>query len=264
MSIAEKQITIAQNVPKVFTAGYEKGKAEVSPAKEEQEKTVTITENGTKEVLPDEDKTLSKVTVEVKTLEPEKYARIMNFHDVEFPNDYELVLNLERCVNFAFTRSTGLKKVKIKGNVSNELVDMTDTFLRCTSLEEIDFLEYNLNVSKLHQTFNSCTSLKRILGNFDLTNCTKYHNAFSTSIEEIRFVAESIKYTFDMYWCSKLSVESAKSILLGLANYAETENEFSHMVKIYITIWDSLDAEGETAPSDTTWRDYVYLKGWLT
>ena len=33
------------------------------PAKEEQEKTVTITENGTTEILPDENKALSKVTV---------------------------------------------------------------------------------------------------------------------------------------------------------------------------------------------------------
>lgn len=31
--------------------------------KEEQEKTVTVTENGTEEILPDEGKTLSKVTV---------------------------------------------------------------------------------------------------------------------------------------------------------------------------------------------------------
>ena len=33
------------------------------PAKEEQEKTITITENGTTEILPDENKALSKVTV---------------------------------------------------------------------------------------------------------------------------------------------------------------------------------------------------------
>lgn len=33
------------------------------PAKEEQEKTITITENGTTEILPDTDKALSKVTV---------------------------------------------------------------------------------------------------------------------------------------------------------------------------------------------------------
>ena len=65
MSIAEKLTTIAENTPKVFNKGYEKGKAEVIPAKEEQEKSVTITENGTTEVLPDEGKTLSKVSVEV-------------------------------------------------------------------------------------------------------------------------------------------------------------------------------------------------------
>ena len=65
MNVAEKEITIAQNVPKVFNAGYEKGKAEVIPAKAEQEKTIEITQNGTTEVLPDDGKTLSKVTVNV-------------------------------------------------------------------------------------------------------------------------------------------------------------------------------------------------------
>ncbi len=37
--------------------------------KEEQEKTVTVTENGTEEILPDEGKTLSKVTVEISVTE---------------------------------------------------------------------------------------------------------------------------------------------------------------------------------------------------
>lgn len=41
------------------------GVVEVDNAKEEQEKTVDITENGTTEVLPDENKVLSKVTVNV-------------------------------------------------------------------------------------------------------------------------------------------------------------------------------------------------------
>lgn len=50
-----------------FQNGYALGLASGGivevPAKEEQEKTVTITENGTTEILPDEDKALSKVTV---------------------------------------------------------------------------------------------------------------------------------------------------------------------------------------------------------
>lgn len=65
MSIAKKLDIVAENTSKVFNAGYEKGKAEVIPAKEEQEKKVTINKNGTTEVLPDENKVLSKVNVEV-------------------------------------------------------------------------------------------------------------------------------------------------------------------------------------------------------
>lgn len=46
-----------------FILGMVKGKASV-PVPDTQEKTVTVTENGTTEVLPDEGKLLSKVTVE--------------------------------------------------------------------------------------------------------------------------------------------------------------------------------------------------------
>lgn len=65
MSISEKLTTIEENTPKVYNAGYKKGyeQSKVDNVKEEQEKTIDITENGTTEVLPDEGKALSKVTV---------------------------------------------------------------------------------------------------------------------------------------------------------------------------------------------------------
>jgi N-acetylneuraminic acid mutarotase len=46
-----------------FALGMASGGIVEVPAKEEQEKTITITENGTTEILPDENKALSKVTV---------------------------------------------------------------------------------------------------------------------------------------------------------------------------------------------------------
>lgn len=55
---------LAGQVNKVYSEGYERGL--VDGTKEEQEKSIKITENGTTEILPDENKLLSKVTVEVK------------------------------------------------------------------------------------------------------------------------------------------------------------------------------------------------------
>lgn len=65
MSVAEKLNIVSENLPKVYNAGYEKGKNDNLSNKEEQEKTIEITKNGTTEVLPDEGKVLSKVSVEV-------------------------------------------------------------------------------------------------------------------------------------------------------------------------------------------------------
>ena len=65
MNIAEDVLRAKKDFDDVYDAGYEKGKAEGGTAKPEQEKTIEITKNGTTEVLPDENKVLSKVKVEV-------------------------------------------------------------------------------------------------------------------------------------------------------------------------------------------------------
>lgn len=66
MSIADKLTTIAGNVQKVYEAGQAASSGTGGgTCKEEQEKAITITENGVTEVLPDENKVLSKVTVAV-------------------------------------------------------------------------------------------------------------------------------------------------------------------------------------------------------
>lgn len=121
MSIAEKQITIAQNVPKVFTAGYEKGKAEVIPAKEEQEKKVTINKNGTTEVLPDEGKTLSKVSVEVDVptvggdYTNEQIMALVDRTITEFTIPY----GVDRIGHSVFAACTRLKTLNIPNTVKS-------------------------------------------------------------------------------------------------------------------------------------------------
>ena len=71
-----KSSELVEKTETVYQKGYEKGKSEVVPAKEEQEISVDITENGTIEILPDENKVLSKATVNVDVSSEDSYHQL--------------------------------------------------------------------------------------------------------------------------------------------------------------------------------------------
>ena len=134
MNVAEKEITIAQNVPKVFNAGYEKGKAEVIPAKEEQEKTIEINENGTIEILPDNGKVFSKVNVEVdvqaKSVDYVPYltGQVKFSSDISEITD-DIYLDLSNATNlYEMFRGIQLNCSKITVKISNKCVTFWGAF----------------------------------------------------------------------------------------------------------------------------------------
>ena len=63
-------------------------------------------------------------------------------------------------------------------------------------------------------------------------------------------------------WSSRLTVESAKSIIQHLANYAGTNNAGVYTLTLSSNTWAALDAEGATSPNGNAWRDYVMDLGW--
>jgi hypothetical protein len=150
----QKLVDIAENIPKVFNAGYEKGKAEGGTSKEEQEKKVTINKNGTTEVLPDENKTLSKVTIEVDVEgEPVFYATEGRVYkeSIEFP---ETVTSIG---NYAFYNCTGLTNVVIPETVTSI---GNFAFSNCTGLTNVVIPN---SVTKLsNYIFNGCTGLTSV------------------------------------------------------------------------------------------------------
>lgn len=115
MSIAEKLTTIAENTPKVFNAGYEKGKAEGGTSKPEQEKTIEITENGTTEVSPDENKVLSKVIVEVDVPSNDVFSGLISglITEVVVPE------NITNIRSYAFSNCSKLAKVVLHEKITN-------------------------------------------------------------------------------------------------------------------------------------------------
>ena len=91
-----------------------------------------------------------------------------------------------------------------------------------------------------------------------------FPNAFSNnkSLTEIRVEGE-IANDINFQW-SPLSVESMKSIISCLTNYAGTSNEFAHKITFQENCWTALEADS-VAPDGTTWREYVgNTLGWNT
>lgn len=59
-----------------------------------------------------------------------------------------------------------------------------------------------------------------------------------------------------------LSLESAKSIITALVDFAGTDYAFDYTIKFSSTTLGYLEAEGATAPNGKTWVEYCEDKGW--
>lgn len=168
------------------------------PAKEEQEKTITITENGTTEILPDTNKALSKVTVvtNVPIGVSETYAKLFNtLYSASLMNsDIE---RIEFYIGNPFTNHNG--------------------FLRNT--KNLKYIKgINTSKSKDIRFMFSGSTIETIEEPLDISLVTNATNTFACdNLIEIRFVSETIKISLDFSRCSKLSAQSIQSIIDGLA-----------------------------------------------
>lgn len=93
-------------------------------------------------------------------------------------------------------------------------------------------------------------------------------NTYSTTgffdmvaLEEIRFEGV-IASSFNIQWSSKMSVESAKSILLCLKNYKGTDKDMANTIAFHANVWALLKAEGNSSPNNNSWEDYLIDIGW--
>ena len=81
-------------------------------------------------------------------------------------------------------------------------------------------------------------------------------------LENLKVVPETIKTSFACQ-SATLTLESAKSILLGLYNYSGTDMELQYSVILSDEVISLLEADGNTAPDDMNWFDYVTSIGWV-
>ena len=173
-------------------------------AKEEQEKTVEITSNGTVEVVPDEGKTLSKVTANV---------------NVAFEGDIgKPYIDTRKIMNFYYFCCN---------NRVNDFIDCVDTsngtsldsmFYNCSLLTSIRKLDTS-NCTSFRQLFYNCLALTSI-PQLDTSKGTDFSSMFYscrnlTSIPQLD-TSKGTNFASMFYGCSALetiSLTTAKSNL---------------------------------------------------
>lgn len=147
--------------------------------------------------------------------------------------------------------------------------DVVD-FSKCTSFASTfmsggTYIDLNIDCSSasvLNQTFAWSGLTKRVKKLIVHENLT-FSNTFNqtSKLEEIEFegvIGNSISFAQS----SKLSLESAKSILSNLKDFTGTDNELTRTVTLHADTWALLDADGATSPTGTTWAEYVTAKRW--
>lgn len=107
-----------------------------------------------------------------------------------------------------------------------------------------------LNVTLL---FNGRDSLEEIIGEFDLSKITSANGQSRpfnecTSLVEVRFTNESIKYNLSFAQSSQLSDESIQSILDGLANVSTTQT-----LSLNSEVYAKLTEEQKQSATDKGW-----------
>ena len=187
MSVETKLLEIANNVDKVYKAGFNMGniKAQKNPL---------------------------------------RYATDFNFFwsKVAFPKDFDMLLEIENpeVLSSAFIQTSGLKSAKIicKNPSSANLQAL---FRESSDLETVDFTEFSITPTGIAYLFYSDSKLKSLLGALDLSKCTNALSAFTNTqaLENIEFVPQTIKIGLTFNESKLLTKESLLSILHGLYDY---------------------------------------------
>lgn len=142
--------------------------------------------------------------------------------------------------NIKFDGVFGWQDVFNNANISTlptvSMSNLNKSFYCCSRLETIEKLILTKKPSSTSSAFSLCTSLKNIVIEGEI--------GISLSMSS-----------------SPLTVESAKSVINALTNYAGTTNELTYKLTLKSTVWTALN-EAEAPPTGDTWKDYVTSLGW--
>lgn len=192
--IVEKNlIKIAENVPKVYNAGYDSGYNKATEENSVYYRMTAWSSIFRGSVLPE------NVVLRAKELS-----------------------SADQRFSYCFNNATGAKYIKLICDNPNGMLSMTSAFAVGSvpaTLEVVDLTEFYRTISSLHNTFKKQSKLKTILGALDLNNCTIAYSAFDNckALEDIEFMPNTINISITSFpQSSKLTKASLTSIINGL------------------------------------------------
>ena len=166
-------------------------------------------------------------------------------------------------VQYMFSACTNLKELEpeyfdFSGLVPNYGVgtngDVYALYNRCTNLEVARDL--GIPACSYGWTYAYCSNLHtieimRVDERSGFTDCF----ANTPKLKNIVFegiIGKNISFSY-----SPLTVESIKSVITHLKDYAGTSSEYSYTVTFKTSAFEALEAEGETSPNGNTWAEYI-------
>ena len=114
------------------------------------------------------------------------------------------------------------------------------------------------SINVFSNSYGNRKTIQKIKTKESVTYKNWFYNA--TGITNIAFEGV-IGKDIDFSYSSNLSIESMKSIISCLKNYAGTDYELTYTVAFDEACWTRLE-EDSTAPDGTTWAEYVASLGW--
>lgn len=200
----------------------------IDTSKDEQEKIIDITENGTTVVTPDEGMTLSGVTVNVEVKSggdtkdnPLQYATFADgslFKKAQFPENYKIEFG------FATVNSSSVQRCFLYSNITEITITtpLGKSVLQfcqgCEKLKVVTFTNGNgILQGNWGSAFYDCKELETINGETDFSNVTNLNNILYRcyKLKDITIKPNSLKSSFSIP-SPVLSGESIQSTIDGL------------------------------------------------
>lgn len=224
----------------------------------------------------DEKATTHDIMDSIAQIPPLQYAKsLSNFMRLaSIPENTEYTLYLPKCENleeFMFNVKN-IKNIRFTAVTSTGRTFLSKCFYSCSNLEQVWFdleleegFEHAYIICGSFSGFcSNCRKLKSVKAVFDVWDVEEEHISIigCPELEEIFFADYSINRSIGFRDSPKLSLKSAKSILLGLESFVGTNDAFTKTVTLHNDVWEMLAADGNTAPGDITWADYITEIGW--